>query len=306
MPADISVSIGNVRLKNPTILASGIADVTKKSLERAVRDGAGAVTTKSITLEPRKGHGTPVLAETPCGFLNAIGIANPGIDTGIREFSGWDLDAPLIFNVACKNADELSQMVGKIADSKLRPDALELAVSCPHTPGYGTMAGQSTPENTRELVKAVKAKLNIPIIVKLSPNAAALGDVAKAAEAAGAAAINMGNTAGPGMSINIERKKKELNFGFGGLSGPALKPIAVRCVYDVYEAVKIPVIGTGGVTYGKDAIEMFMAGASAVGIGTALYYRGPKALGQIAQEITEWMEAHQYSSVKELVGIAHD
>jgi dihydroorotate dehydrogenase (NAD+) catalytic subunit len=302
---DISTELAGLKLGNPTILASGILGVTKKELEQCVKNGVGAATTKSVTIEPRKGHETPVIVETPSGFLNAVGISNAGIDEAIKEFSGWKSKSPLIFNIAGKNADELSSMAKKISSSGIRVDALEIALSCPHTPGFGTLAGQSSPEATKEIIRAVKQSISVPIIAKLSPSVSALGEVAKAAESAGASAINMGNTAGPGMVIDIERKAKLPSFGFGGLSGPAMKPIAVRCVYDVYEAVKIPIIGTGGVTYGKDAIEMFMAGASAVGVGSAVYYRGPKVFSKISNEISEWMESHDYSSIKELVGAAH-
>ncbi len=305
MSIDISTEIAGLKLGNPTILASGILGVTKKALEQAVKNGIGAATTKSVTVEPRKGHETPVIVETPSGFLNAVGISNPGIDEAIKEFSGWESNVPLIFNLAGKNADELSLMAKKITESNIHVDALELALSCPHTPGFGTLAGQSTPDATKEIIKAVKENSRVPIIAKLSPSVSALGEIAKAAESAGASAINMGNTAGPGMVIDIERKSKLPSFGFGGLSGPAMKPIAVRCVYDVYEAVKIPIIGTGGITYGKDAIEMFMAGASTVGIGSATYYRGPKVFKKISKEIEEWMENHNYSSIQEFIGVAH-
>jgi len=312
MPADISVNLMGMKMKNPVILASGIADVTKKSLETAVRNGAGAVTTKSITLEPRKGHETPAMVRTNSGFLNAIGIANPGIDEAVVEFSGWDgagtkekAGAPLIFNIAGKDVNEFRAITEKLSSSKIKIDALELALSCPHTPGYGTMSGQNNPESTAEIVRTVRSIVSVPIIAKLSPNISALGEVAKAAEKAGASAINMGNTLGPGMVIDLERKSPVLSFGCGGLSGPAMRPIAVRCVYDVYKSVKIPIIGTGGVTYGKDAIEMFMAGASAVGVGTATYYRGPMAFSEIAKEIKEWMGTHGYSKLSEFVGVAH-
>jgi dihydroorotate dehydrogenase (NAD+) catalytic subunit len=306
MPADVSVDLCGLKLKNPTILASGITDVTKNALAHAAKNGAGAVTTKSITTELRKGHSNPIIAETASGFINAVGIANPGLDNALVEFNGWRKNEPLILNIVGKDAEEFGAMATKIKTSKIRIDALELALSCPHTPGYGTMAGQNTPEATEAIVKAAKTHIAQPIIVKLSPNTPALGEAAKAAERAGAAAINMGNTLGPGMVIDIERKAKVLGFGFGGLSGPAMKPIAVRCVYDLYQSVKIPIIGTGGVTTGRDAVEMFMAGASAVGVGTAIYYRGPKVFAKIAEEMGEWMEKNGYSSVKELTGVAHE
>ncbi|MEK6979550.1 MAG: dihydroorotate dehydrogenase [Candidatus Micrarchaeota archaeon] len=311
---DLSVHVFGTKLRNPLILASGITSGTKNSLETAAKNGVGAVTTKSTTLLPRKGHETPVLSETPSGFINAVGITNPGIGAAISEFSDWDVakaGAPLIFNIAGKDVEEFRAIAEKIksaiAGGSLKISALELALSCPHTPGYGTMAGQNTPESTGEIVRVVRSIIpdSVPLIAKLSPNISALGEVAKAAERSGAAAINMGNSVGPGMVIDIERRSPVLSFGCGGLTGPAIRPIAVRCVYDIYQSVKIPIIGTGGVTYGKDAIEMLMAGASAVGVGTATYYRGAKAFSLISKEMEEWLSAHKVSSLSELVGAAH-
>lgn len=304
--AILSIELCGMKLKNPLILASGVCDVTKQSMERVAKDGAGAVTTKSITPEPRAGHPTPIIAQTECGFLNAVGYANPGIEDALKEFSGWGIRAPLIFSITGKNAGEFSALTEKITQSNIHIDAIEAAISCPHTPGYGTLAGQSTPEAAAEITKAIKDKANVPVIIKLSPNVQALGEIAKAAESSGASAINMGNTHGPGMVIDIERKKPVLSFGFGGLSGPAIKPIAVRCVHDLYKSVKIPIIGTGGVTTGKDAIEMMMAGASSVGVGTAVYYKGTKVFKKIANEMKKWLETHGYANTSEIIGVAHE
>lgn len=312
--AELSVRVFGTKLRNPLILASGITSGTKDSLETAAKNGAGAVTTKSTTLLPRKGHETPVLSETPSGFINAVGITNPGIDAALSEFSGWNeakSDVPLIFNIVGKDVEEFQAIAQKveaaITGGTLKISALEIALSCPHTPGYGTMAGQNTPDSTEEIIRVVRSIIpdSVPLIAKLSPNISALGEVAKAAEKAGAAVINMGNSVGPGMVIDTERRSPVLSFGCGGLSGPAIRPIAVRCVYDIYKAVKIPIIGTGGVTYGKDAIEMFMAGASAVGVGTAVYYRGAKAFSLISREMEEWMSVHKVGSLSELIGVAH-
>jgi len=301
---DTSIQLAGIKFSNPTILASGILGTSKQVLERLIKNGAGGVTTKSITLEPRKGHDSPIIAEFESGMLNAVGYANPGIAQAKKEFSEWNHKEPLILSLTAKNTEEFSKIVEQ---SKGIPcNAIELAISCPHTPGYGTLAGQSSPESTEEITRAAKKKTKLPLIIKLSPNVPALGEVAKAAEKGGADIINMGNTAGPGMIIDLERKKPVLHFQFGGMSGPAIKPLMVRCVYDVYKSVKIPIIGTGGVTYGKDAIEMFMAGASAVGIGTAIHYRGMDAFKKINQEIKEWMKSHNYNSIKSIIGAVHE
>lgn len=296
-------------MKNPTVLASGIQGVTKGNLEEVCRKGAGAVICKSLTLEVRKGHETPIMCQTDSGFLNAVGYSNPGIDYGLEEFSGWKRKELFIVSITAKNVDEYGVLADKIAAKikagKLRCNAIEAVLSCPHTPEYGLMAGQQTPEMSSEVTKILKAKLPVPIIIKISPGVTGEIAVAKAVEAAGASAIDVGNTVGPSMKIDIERKAPILGFGRGGLSGPAMKPIAVRCVYDIYKAVKIPIIGCGGITYGADAIEYMMAGASVVGIGTAVYYRGTNVFSKVAKEMDKWLSTHGYSDVKEIIGAAH-
>ena len=303
--ADLTTKIASLTLRNPTILASGITGVSCDSLKRTSEGGAGAVTSKSVTMEARKGHNNPIMVAFEGGFLNAVGYSNPGIDHALQEFSSYDGEAPFIFSIVAKDAEEFGEIARK-ADSLQACAAIEIVLSCPHTPGYGTMAGQGTPQATQDITRAVRQQTKKPLSVKLSPSIQALGDIAKAAESAGANAINMGNTAGPGMVIDIERGQPVLAFKVGGISGPALKPLAVRCVYDVFESVKIPVIGTGGISNGKDALEMMMAGATAVGVGTAVHYRGPQALGEIAREIDAWLDAHGHASPGEIIGIAHE
>jgi len=183
--------------------------------------------------------------------------------------------------------------------------AVEVSLSCPHTPGYGMLAGQNTPEATKEIVSAVRKGTELPLLVKLSPNIPEIGRVARAAEEAGADGITAVNTLGPGMLINIEARQPILDFKVGGVSGAALRPIALRCVYDIYKTVKIPILGVGGISTGRHAIEMLMAGASAVGIGTAVYSRGIEVFGKVCQEMGEWMEANGCTSIKELIGAAH-
>jgi len=302
----IEIKLFGKKMKNPTILASGILGVTKQSLERVAKEGAGAVTTKSLTTEPRKGHEGPNIVETDCGLINAMGYPNPGIKDGLTEFSDWKMKEPLIISTAGKDRDEFSELASTIEKSKIKCAALEAAISCPHTPGYGLMAGQSDPESVSKTVKAIKKKTKIPLIVKLSPSTPGEVAAAKEAEKAGADAINMGNTLGPGMKIDIERKKPVIGFGCGGLSGPAMKPVALRCVYDIYESVKIPIIGTGGITTGEDLIEYVMAGATAVGVGTAVHYRGLSSFRRISDEAKTWLEDHGYSNIKDIIGAAHD
>jgi len=184
--------------------------------------------------------------------------------------------------------------------------AIEVVLSCPHTPGYGTMAGLSTPERTEKITRIVRKRINKPLFVKLSPNVMGLTDLARAAEAAGADAITAVNAAGPGMIIDIHSRKPVLGGKMGGLTGDALRPIAVRCVYDIFSAVKIPIIGTGGVLRGEHAAEMLLAGASAVGIGSAVYYRGIDVFSRVCGELESFMEAEGLHSLDDLRGKAHE
>jgi len=301
----IETKLFGKKTKNPTILASGILSVTKESLERVAFEGAGAVTTKSLTPDSRKGHEGPNIIEVDCGLLNAMGYPNPGIKDGLKEFEDWKMKEPLIISIAGKDEKEFSELASAVEKSKTKCTAIEAVISCPHTPGYGLMAGQSDPESVGRITSAIKKKTKIPLIIKLSPSTPGEVAAAKEAEKAGADAINMGNTVGPGMKINIERKKPEIGFGCGGLSGPAMKPIALRCVYDIYSEVKIPIIGTGGITTGEDMIEYMMAGASYVGIGTAIHYRGMSSFRRISNEAATWLESHGYNNIKDIIGVAH-
>ncbi|MBU0532915.1 dihydroorotate dehydrogenase [Candidatus Micrarchaeota archaeon] len=294
------------KLKNPIILASGVLGMTKASLEMACENGCGGVTTKSLSIEPRKGHEGPNVAETECGFMNAMGYPNPGIDAGLKEFDGWKRDEALIISIVGKDATEFGTLAEKVEEAKLNAAAIEVVLSCPHTPGYGTMVGQGSPESVTEICKTVKEKTKIPLIVKLSPSVPGEVKAAEAAKNAGADAINMGNSLGPAMKIDIHRKMPVLGFGMGGLSGPAIKPIAIRCIYAIKQTVDIPIIGTGGVNCGTDAIEMMMAGANWISVGTAVYYRGPEAFDYIAREMDAWMDMYGYKNVNEIVGVVHE
>jgi dihydroorotate dehydrogenase (NAD+) catalytic subunit len=302
---DISTDLCGIKLENPTILASGILGVTKSSLKRVAEHGAAAVTMKSISKEPRKGHNCPIILTYEAGMMNAVGYSNPGMKEASREFTGLsDVGVPVFGSVIGTVPEDFVEVLDGL--KKCDFSAIEVPLSCPHTPGFGTLAGQGTPEATFEITKAVKKATSLPVIIKLSPNIPNLGDVAKAAEKAGADAINAGNTLGPGMVINIESRKPILDFKVGGISGPALRPIAVRCVYDIYECIKIPIIGTGGVMSGRDAIEMIMAGATAVGIGTGVYYNGTEVFKKTCGEIKDFMEKEGYSRLNEMRGVAHE
>ncbi|HHT9155180.1 MAG TPA: dihydroorotate dehydrogenase [Candidatus Tripitaka sp. YC43] len=301
---DLSTELCGVRLQNPTVLASGILGTSKGLLKAVALAGAGAVTIKSLSLEPLPGHNNPIVIGFEAGMLNAVGYANPGIKEGVKEFSNLkEVGVPVIASIIGRDVGDFMKVLEGLRGLDFA--AVEVSLSCPHTPGYGMLAGQNTPEATKEIVSVVRKGTGLPLLVKLSPNIPEIGRVARAAEEAGADGITAVNTLGPGMLINIEARQPILDFKVGGVSGPALRPIALRCVYDIYKAVKIPILGIGGISTGRHAIEMLMAGASAVGIGTAVYSRGIEVFGKVCQEMEEWMEANGCTSVKELIGAAH-
>lgn len=302
---DLSVNLCSIPLANPTILASGILGTTKAFLKRVAENGAGAVTIKSISTEPREGHKNPTVITFEAGMLNAVGYSNPGVDAAAREFSNLqDVNAPVIASVIGTQKGDFVRVVEGLSGSQF--SAIEIPLSCPHTPGFGLLAGQGTPEATFAITSEVRKVTRLPIFVKLSPNIPEICTIAKAAEDAGANAITAVNSMGPGMIINIEAQRPVLSFKAGGVTGDALRPIAVRCVYDLYKAVKIPIVGVGGISTGRHAIEMMMAGASAVGIGTGVYYRGIDVFKKICGEMTQWMEENGLDNMNKIVGVAHD
>jgi dihydroorotate dehydrogenase (NAD+) catalytic subunit len=301
---DVSIKLAGIDFSNPTILASGILGVTRDSLKYVIQNGAGGCVIKSISHEERKGHDAPNMHAIEGGFMNAVGYSNPGLAKAKAEFVNLkELKAPIIASIIGKDADEFAYMAENFLSDEFT--AVEAVLSCPHTPGYGTMAGQGTPKATEEITRRIREKTKLPLFIKVSPESQPIGEVAKAAEAGGADAISAVNSMGPGIHLDIYARKPILHFGMGGVTGPALRPIAVRCVSDIYQSVKIPVIGIGGVTTGRDAIEMMMLGATAVQVGTAVYYRGAEVFRLITEEIKEYMEQEGFESISELIGLAH-
>ncbi len=298
----LSTTLCGIKLKNPTVLASGILGVSKESVERIGKAGAGAVTLKSLCHEERKGHPAPNMLVFEGGMLNAVGLPGQGILSAAKDFGELDdLSIPVIGSVFGYTIDQFGSVTRQMA--KLKPAMIELDISCPHMdyekPFY---ADAEAIKKICALSKEAAGK--IPISAKLSPNVFNFKELAGAAEQGGADAITAINTAS-GMKIDIETRKPILGNKIGGVSGPALKPIAIRCVYEAYESVDIPIIGTGGVSDGKDAIEMVMAGATAVGIGTAIYYRGIDVFKKVCDEMEQWMKAHKVKNLNEIRGIAH-
>ena len=289
-------------LKNPTILASGILGVTKESVDRIGKSGAGAVTLKSLCHEERAGNPNPAMFGYGGVFLNAVGLPGQGIDSALKDFGRLDnLSVPVIGSIYGYRISQFGEVAKKM--SSLKPAIIEVDISCPHL-DYGKPY-YADADLTAKVTKTVKKNSGkIPVSIKLSPNVYDIKEIAHSAERAGADAITAVNTV-TGMVIDINARKPILANKIGGVSGPALKPIAVRCVYEVYDAVKIPIIGTGGVTYGKDAIEMIMAGATAVGIGTGVYYRGIGVFKKVCDEMLVWMKKNKVKNLDEVIGVAH-
>ncbi len=301
----LNIRLKGVRLENPTVLASGILGVSGASLVNIANHGAGAVTAKSVSLEERKGHPCPILLTFEAGVMNAVGLSNPGVDKIIEELEHYkqNSDAPLIASIFASKTSDFGIAAKKISEAK--PDIIEANISCPNVEAEFGKPFAADTKMAAAVTKVVKKNTKIPVFVKLSPNVSNIASIAKAVEKAGADGITAVNTAGPGMVINIDAGKPILANKVGGISGPAIKPIAVKCVYDIYEAVKIPIIGTGGITTGRDAVEIIMAGATAVGIGSGVYYRGIEIFQRVCEEIEEFMEENNYSNLKQIRGIAH-
>jgi len=280
-------------------LAAGILGVSGAILKRVAEAGADAVITKSLGMIPREGYPTPIIASFDNSLINAVGLTNPGIHNFIGEIKiAKEGQKPVIVSIFGSDEEEFAK-IAKIAENA-GADAIELNVSCPHA--KVSQIGQSA-ELTYEVTKAVKSKIQIPVIVKLTPNVTDIVEIAQAAEEAGADAITAINTI-KAIAIDIYLKKPILGNKFGGLSGPAIFPIALRNVYDIYENINIPIIGSGGVTDWKTAIAMHLAGASAIQIGTALL-DGLDIFERIKSGIKEYLSKEGFRDVSEIVGLAH-
>ncbi|MDA3899674.1 MAG: dihydroorotate dehydrogenase [Spirochaetes bacterium] len=290
----------NHALANPLVLPAGVMDVSHGSMLFAVENGAGMVTMKSCTLEPRSGHPGPVVCEIEGAMINAMGLCNPGIDRGLEEIATFKKfsDVPVIASVFATNVSDFLKLTQSVNDSSA--DFIELNLSCPNVSSeFGTPLSASS-EMVAEIVRAVKSESKLPVFAKLSPNTHDVIGIAREAEAAGADALVLINTVGPGMVIDIDARRPVISAKFGGISGPAVKPIAVKLVYQVSGAVQVPVIGMGGITSGRDVIEMLMAGASLAGVGTAIYYRGIDVFAKINAEIEEFLEMNGIESVTDI------
>lgn len=295
-----TVNLAGVELKNPVMTASGTFGSGEEYSEFVDLNRLGAVVTKGVANVPWPGNPTPRIAETYGGMMNAIGLQNPGIDVFCERDIPFlkKYNTKIIVNVCGKTTEEYCEVVERLADEPV--DLLEINISCPNVKEGGIAFGQN-PKAVEEITREVKRRAKQPVIMKLSPNVTDITETAKAAEAGGADVLSLINTL-TGMKIDIHRQAFALANKTGGVSGPAVKPIAVRMVYQVANAVKVPVIGMGGITTYEDAVEFILAGATAVSVGTANFFN-PAATVEIVEGIERYMEKYHFENISEMVGV---
>lgn len=298
--ADLSVRINRLKLKNPVMTASGTFGYGLEYADFVSLDQIGGIIVKGTTLQPREGNDYPRMAETTSGMLNCVGLQNKGVDYFCEHIYPQikDIDTNMIVNVSGSSPENYAECAARI-DKLDKIPAIELNISCPNVK-QGGMAFGTTCSGAASVVKAVRQRYNKTLIVKLSPNVTNIAEIAKACETEGADSVSLINTL-MGMAIDIEKRQPMLSIATGGLSGPAVKPVAVRMVWQVAKAVKIPVIGLGGICNAADAIEFMMAGATAIQIGTANFL-DPTVTIKVRDGINEWLDRHGCSSVSEIIG----
>ncbi|MGV9173209.1 MAG: dihydroorotate dehydrogenase, partial [Promethearchaeia archaeon] len=294
------INISGLKLDPPIILASGILGVASGSMRRVIAAGAGAVTSKSIGPKPRRGYKNPSIIQVSGDtFINSVGLANPGIDNftlEIQEIKKQKI--PLIVSVFGENEQSYLEVAKKAVEAGA--DAIELNISCPHAEVSSIGINKDL---TYSLINSVRDQIKKPLFVKLNPNVTDISEIAKAAEKAGADAVVAINTLAA-MVIDVKVQRPILSHGSGGLSGRSIHPIAVKKVYDLYEALEIPIIGCGGVLSWEDAVEFFLAGASAIQIGTALY-KGPEVISNIREGMETYLRKNDYQSINDIIGLSH-
>lgn len=298
--AKLGVNIGKLSLKNPVMTASGTFGYGLEFADFIDLNELGGFIVKGTTLNPREGNDYPRMAETPSGMLNCVGLQNKGVDHFCKEIYPQleHLDTNVIVNVSGSTLEDYVECASRINALPHVP-AIELNISCPNVKAGG-MAFGVTPEGAASVVKAVRQAYDKTLIVKLSPNVTSIADIAKAVEAEGADSVSLINTL-MGMSIDIERRCSRLSIGTGGLSGPCVKPVALRMVWQVAQAINIPIVGLGGIMNATDAIEFIMAGATAIEIGTANFI-DPAVTIKVVNGINEWLDNHGVKDVNEIVG----
>ena len=302
--ADLSVNINKLQLKNPVMTASGTFGYGPEFADFIPLEGLGGIIVKGTTLKPREGNDYPRMVETASGMLNCVGLQNKGVDYFCEHIYPEikDIDTNMIVNVSGSSPEDYAECAARINELANIP-AIELNISCPNV-RQGGMAFGVTCAGAASVVKAVRARYDKTMIVKLSPNVTDIAEIARAVEAEGADSVSLINTL-MGMAIDIEKRKPLLSINTGGLSGPAVKPVALRMVWQVAKAVKIPVVGLGGICNAHDAIEFLMAGATAIVIGTANFI-DPQVTMKVRDGINEWLDSHGCKSVKEIIGTLED
>ena len=299
--ASINVKINNLALKNPVMTASGTGGYGVEFADFVPLEGIGGIIVKGTTLNPRQGNDYPRMVETAKGMLNCVGLQNKGVDYFAEHIYPEikDIDTNMIVNVSGSSPDDYAECAARV-DALERIPAIELNLSCPNVKDGG-MAFGAPCQGAASVVKAVRKRYSKTLIVKLSPNVTNIAEIARAVEAEGADSVSLINTL-MGMSIDIEKRCSRLSIGTGGLSGPAVKPVAVRMVWQVAKAVNIPVVGLGGIMTAEDAIEFLMAGATAVEIGTANFI-DPAVTIKVRDGINDWLDRHGCKSVQEIIGV---
>lgn len=302
--ADLSVNINKLQLKNPVMTASGTFGYGPEFADFIPLEGLGGIIVKGTTLKPREGNDYPRMVETASGMLNCVGLQNKGVDYFCEHIYPEikDIDTNMIVNVSGSSPEDYAECAARINELDNIP-AIELNISCPNV-RQGGMAFGVTCAGAASVVKAVRARYDKTMIVKLSPNVTDIAEIARAVEAEGADSVSLINTL-MGMAIDIEKRKPLLSINTGGLSGPAVKPVALRMVWQVAKAVKIPVVGLGGICNAHDAIDFLMAGATAIEIGTANFI-DPQVTIKVRDGINEWLDSHGCKSVKEIIGTLED
>ncbi len=297
---NLAVEVAGIKLKNPVLTASGTFGFGREFAELYDLNLLGGVMVKGTTLNPRLGNPPPRIAETPAGMLNSVGLQNPGVDYVIREEIPWlrQFDVAVIVNVSGHSFDEYAEIAARL-DGVPGVDGLEINISCPNVKGGG-MAFGTDPKMAAEVIKRVRSKTQLPVIAKLSPNVTDITEIARAVEAEGADAVSLINTV-LGMAIDIKTRRPVLANIVGGLSGPAIKPIALRMVWQVAQAVNIPIIGMGGITTAEDAVEFLLAGATAVAIGAGNFYN-PRVAVDVIERLKTWLKEEKIKDVNEIVG----
>ena len=300
---NLSVNVSGILFRNPLILASGILGTTGSILKRVSEYNVGGIITKSLTYKPRKGYSTPIIVGVKAGLINAVGLTNPGYRYFLEnELSLMDdIDIPIIVSLAGNRVDQLIEMCGKCEEYGV--DGIELNLSCPHAERYGIEVLMDH-KLTYKIVSEVKSVLKIPLFVKIGLTDKFI-EIARIIEKAGANGISAINTV-KAMVIDVDLKKPVLSNRIGGLSGPAIHPIAVRIIYELYEKINIPLIGVGGVEDWRDVIEFMLAGANAVQVGSVISVRGLKIFKEILNGIKIYLSRYGYKDIKDIVGLAHE